>query len=89
MQATLSAQAAIGSEHLRSLEQTTNLVGEVPLKDLVKASTDLIERLCIETALRMTDGNRASAASLLGLSRQSLYAKLRRHRLMASHHQPD
>lgn len=29
----------------------------------------------------MTDDNRASAAGMLGLSRQSFYAKLRRHGL--------
>ena len=40
--------------------------------------TDLIERMCIEAALELTGDNRASAAELLGLSRQSLYIKLRR-----------
>ena len=40
-----------------------------------------IERLCIETALELTGNNRASAAELLGLSRQSLYVKLRRYGL--------
>ncbi len=61
-----------------SIEQVTQRVGRVPLKDLVRESTDLIEALCIETALEVTQDNRASAAELLGLSRQSLYAKLRR-----------
>jgi transcriptional regulator PpsR len=61
-----------------SIEQVTKRVGRVPLKDLVRESTDLIEALCIETALEVTQDNRASAAELLGLSRQSLYAKLRR-----------
>ncbi len=73
-------------ERLRSIEQTTALVGQVPLRDLVREATDLIERMCIETALHATHNNRASAAELLGLSRQSLYSKLRRHGLMASHH---
>ena len=36
-------------------------------------------RLCIEAALRITRDNRASAAEMLGLSRQGLYAKLRRY----------
>ncbi|MEM7081577.1 MAG: transcriptional regulator PpsR [Pseudomonadota bacterium] len=62
----------------QSLEQMTELVGRVPLKDLVRETTDLIERLCIEAALKMTSNNRASAADMLGLSRQSLYVKLRR-----------
>jgi transcriptional regulator PpsR len=54
------------------------LVGRVPLKELVRKSTDLIERMCIESALEMTSDNRASAAEMLGVSRQSLYTKLRR-----------
>lgn len=65
----------------RSVEQLTQLVGRVALKDLVRESTDVIERLCIEAALELTGDNRASAADLLGLSRQSLYSKLRRHGL--------
>jgi transcriptional regulator PpsR len=65
----------------RSVEQLTELVGSVPLKDLVRESTDLIERLCIEAALQLTGDNRASAAEILGLSRQSLYVKLRRYGL--------
>jgi len=65
----------------RSVEQLTELVGRVPLKDLVRESTDMIEKLCIEAALEITGDNRASAADILGLSRQSLYAKLRRYGL--------
>ena len=65
----------------RSVEQLTELVGRVPLKDLVRESTDMIEKLCIEAALELTGDNRASAAEILGLSRQSLYAKLRRYGL--------
>jgi DNA-binding NtrC family response regulator len=41
----------------------------------------MIERLCIEAALELTRDNRASAAEMLGLSRQSLYSKLRRYGL--------
>lgn len=63
----------------QSPEQLTELVGRVSLREIVRETTDLIERLCIETALEMTGDNRASAAELLGLSRQSLYVKLRRH----------
>ena len=65
----------------RSVEQLTELIGRVSLKDLVREATDIIERLCIEAALEMTGDNRASAAELLGLSRQSLYVKLRRYGL--------
>ncbi len=71
-----------GSEDLpRSVDQLTDLVGRMPLKDIVRESTDLIERLCIEAALSYTSDNRASAAEILGLSRQSLYSKLHRHGL--------
>lgn len=63
------------------MSQLTDLVGRVSLKDIVRESTDLIERLCIEAALNYTDDNRASAAEILGLSRQSLYSKLHRHGL--------
>lgn len=59
-----------------------NLVGSVPLKELVRASTEEIEKMCIEAALKKTGNNRASAAEMLGLSRQSLYVKLRRFGLL-------
>ncbi len=65
----------------RSAGELTELVGRVPMKDIVSETTDLIEQLCIETALQMTQDNRALAAQLLGLSRQSLYVKLRRYGL--------
>ena len=65
----------------RSPEQLTELIGRVPLKDIVRETTDVIERLCIEAALQLTSDNRASAAEMLGLSRQSLYLKLHRYGL--------
>jgi transcriptional regulator PpsR len=78
-------RAAVASDKTpqkpRSVQQLTELVGRVPLKELVRDSTDMIEKLCIEAALELTGDNRASAADILGLSRQSLYAKLRRYGL--------
>jgi transcriptional regulator PpsR len=65
----------------RSVEHLTELVGRVTLKELVRETTDVIERLCIEAALELSKDNRASAAQMLGLSRQSFYAKMRRHGL--------
>ena len=59
---------AIGATAPRSVEQLTELIGQVPLKDLVREATDVIERLCIEAALELTGDNRASAAEMLGLS---------------------
>jgi transcriptional regulator PpsR len=62
-----------------SVEQLTELVGRVPLREIVGETTDLIEKLCIEAALILTQDNRATASEILGLSRQSLYVKLRQH----------
>jgi DNA-binding NtrC family response regulator len=50
----------------------------------VRETTDYVERLCVIAALEMTGNNRASAAEVLGLSRQSLYSKLNRFGLTAS-----
>ena len=69
------------NEVQQSVSQLTELVGRVSLKDLVRETTDVVERLCIEAALELTGDNRASAAEMLGLSRQSLYSKLRRYGL--------
>ena len=69
----------------KSIEEITRRVGRVPLKELVKESKHAIEALCIESALKLTRDNRASAAELLGLSRQSLYAKLREHGIARYH----
>ena len=68
----------------RSAAELTELVGRTPLKAIVSETTDLIEQLCIQTALGMTGDNRASAALLLGLSRQSLYVKLRRYGMVSA-----
>ena len=65
----------------RSVEQLRELVGRVPLKELVRESADLVERLCIEAALHVSNNNRASAAQLLGLSRQGFYSKMKRYGL--------
>lgn len=77
----LSQPSRVRIEGPRSVEQLAELVGRVPLKDLVQESTDMIEKLCIQAALELTRDNRASAAEMLGLSRQSLYVKLHRHGL--------
>jgi transcriptional regulator PpsR len=74
----LSAATSSQRELPRSVAQLTELIGRVPLRDLVREATDVIEKLSIEAALELTGDNRASAAEMLGLSRQSLYVKLRR-----------
>jgi len=68
-------------QHLRDKGDFSELVGRVPLKELIREAADVIEVMCIEAALRQSDNNRASAAELLGLSRQSLYLKLKRYGL--------
>jgi transcriptional regulator PpsR len=75
----LSAERPSLNELPRSADQLVELVGRVPLQEIVAETADLIEKLCIEAALRLTRDNRASAAEILGLSRQSLYVKLRRY----------
>jgi transcriptional regulator PpsR len=74
----LSDATATAGELPRSMAQLTGMIGRVPLRDLVRETTDVIEKLSIEAALELTGDNRASAAEMLGLSRQSLYVKLRR-----------
>jgi transcriptional regulator PpsR len=63
---------------LNANQNIAKLVGATPLKEIVASTTDLIERICVETAIEMTGNNRVAAAEMLGLSRQSLYVKLRK-----------
>jgi len=77
----VAGRGAEGTTMPRSVDQLSDLVGRVALKDIVRESTDMIERSCIEAALELTNDNRASAAEILGLSRQSLYAKMHRHQI--------
>lgn len=67
----------------KAVEELTSLVGRVSLPTLVRDTTDLVERHFIEAALELTGDNRTTAAEVLGLSRQTLYVKLRRHGLTA------
>jgi transcriptional regulator PpsR len=74
----LGQSTALDAQLPNSTTDFTELVGRVPLKQIVNESTVLIERLCIEAALGLSDNNRAAAAEILGLSRQGLYSKLKR-----------
>ncbi|MBW4708283.1 transcriptional regulator PpsR [Roseobacter sp. YSTF-M11] len=60
-----------------------DLVGSTSLKDIVAETTDVVEKMCIETAVELTGNNRVAAAEMLGLSRQSLYVKLRKYGLLS------
>jgi transcriptional regulator PpsR len=68
-----------GDEGVRNVME---LVGSATLKDIVAETTDVIEKMCIETALELTRNNRVAAAEMLSLSRQSLYVKLRKYGLL-------
>ncbi|MEL7301401.1 MAG: transcriptional regulator PpsR [Pseudomonadota bacterium] len=71
---------AVGDDAMRSIME---LVGSASLKDIVSETTDVVEKMCIETAVELTRNNRVAAAEMLGLSRQSLYVKLRKYGLLA------
>ncbi|MBL8671479.1 MAG: transcriptional regulator PpsR [Alphaproteobacteria bacterium] len=69
------------SDMLRAL---VTRVGKSSLQSLVKETVGVVERHYIESALKLTAGNRTAASEILGLSRQSLYSKLARYGLDAS-----
>ncbi|WP_420346293.1 transcriptional regulator PpsR [Pelagibius sp.] len=73
----------VNSTHGRELSTLvstlTEQIGSTSLRDLVRDTVGVVERHYIESALELTNGNRTAAAELLGLSRQSLYAKLNRY----------
>ncbi|WP_435138619.1 transcriptional regulator PpsR [Pseudopelagicola sp. nBUS_19] len=65
------------------MNSVIELIGGQSLKDIVAKTTDVVEKMCIETAVQMTSNNRVAAAEMLGLSRQSLYVKLRKYGLIS------
>ncbi len=71
-----------GNPHDDGVRNVMELVGSSTLKDIVAETTDVIEKMCIETALELTRNNRVAAAEMLSLSRQSLYVKLRKYGLL-------
>lgn len=75
----LRTQSATGGDEGRGVR---SLVGSATLKEIVSETTDVIEKMCIETALELTGNNRVAASEMLGLSRQSLYVKLRKYELL-------
>jgi transcriptional regulator PpsR len=62
---------------LRSaLGSASEQIGKSPLRKLVKNAVSIVEQHYVKQALELAGGNRTATAELLGLSRQSLYAKL-------------
>lgn len=72
---------ALGAQE-EGMRNVMELVGASTLRDIVAETTDVIEKMCIETALELTRNNRVAAADMLSLSRQSLYVKLRKYGLL-------
>jgi transcriptional regulator PpsR len=70
-----AAEDSAGDLHVE-LAEVLREMGRLPLPILVRNTAAVVERACIEQALRTANGNRTAAAEALGLSRQSLYAKL-------------
>lgn len=64
------------------MQSVIEYIGNQSLRDIVAKTTDVVEKMCIETAVEMTSNNRVAAAEMLGLSRQSLYVKLRKYGLV-------
>jgi transcriptional regulator PpsR len=62
-----------------ALGSITEQIGRSSLRKLVKETVGVVERHYVKAALEVTGDNRTAAAELLGLSRQSLYAKLNRY----------
>ena len=75
----LRSSISSGDNNMRNV---LDLVGSSSLKDIVAETTNVVEKICIETAVELTRNNRVAAAEMLGLSRQSLYVKLRKYGLL-------
>jgi transcriptional regulator PpsR len=70
----------VSGDHLASvLGAVTQQIGRTPLLQVVRETSDAVERHYIKAALRRVGGNRTAAAEILGLSRQSLHTKLNRY----------
>ena len=70
------------SDFLRTaLGSMSEQIGKSSLRSLVKNTVSIVEQHYVKQALELSGGNRTATAELLGLSRQSLYAKLNRYDL--------
>jgi transcriptional regulator PpsR len=64
-----------------ALGSISEQIGKSSLRKLVKNTVSIVEQHYVKEALEFAHGNRTATAELLGLSRQSLYAKLNRYGL--------
>lgn len=62
-----------------ALGSISEQIGKSSLRTLVKNTVSIVEQHYVKEALELAKGNRTATAELLGLSRQSLYAKLNRY----------
>ena len=62
-----------------ALGSISEQIGRSSLRKLVKNTVSIVEQHYVKEALELAGGNRTATAELLGLSRQSLYAKLNRY----------
>jgi transcriptional regulator PpsR len=60
----------------QALGSISEQIGKSSLRKLVKNTVSIVEQHYVKQALELAGGNRTATAELLGLSRQSLYAKL-------------
>jgi transcriptional regulator PpsR len=74
----VSEQSSELGEMLRVI---ADRIGKAPLRQVVQDTVEIVENHHIKAALESSGGNRTAAAEILGLSRQSLYAKLNRYDL--------
>ncbi len=65
------------------LEQTTDEEVINPLRETTHSATEMVEREKIAVALKKARGNRTKTARLLGISRATLYNKLRQYGLLS------
>ncbi|MCD0418950.1 transcriptional regulator PpsR [Rubrivivax sp. JA1024] len=71
--------AADGEPLRQALGPISRQLGRTSLRKLVKDTVGIVEQHYVKEALLRSRGNRTATAELLGLSRQSLYAKLHRY----------
>ena len=89
LESLLESAAAVSAEDpqtitekdLRPLLSDVNAGASLAAAMNQPLSMEQMERLTIQQALRLAEGNRTKAASLLGISRDTLYRKLRQYQV--------
>ena len=75
------APQTITEKDLRPLLDPEGLNDLLPAKGVEQTvAIEALEQMAIERALQLSEGNRSKAAALLGISRDTLYRKLKEHR---------